>query len=247
MRGTYAQAQAYCQKEETRDPERPFVSFGEQPAAGIGAQGSRTDFEVIKDRFKEGDSLLSIAEDFPGHLVRYSKGLDRLQALYHKPRREKTLVYWYYGATGTGKSRLAFACYPDAYVKMGANKWWDGYESNHCTVIDDYRTGLCPFNELLRLFDRYSHRVEAKGCSMQFNSTVLIVTAPKSPADMWIGRELEDMRQLTRRIDYIRNFTLHPWDAIDEATLIPDRHFDVVEGEEKIDEPVLLLPPVSLF
>ena len=238
MRGSYSQALEYVQKEDSRDPERPFESYGVAPP-GCGAPGSRTDFEAIRDLFKEGNSYVSVADAFPGHVVRYSKGLDRLQSIYVAPRREKTVVHWYYGATGTGKSRLAFECYPDSYVKMGACKWWDGYESDECVIVDDYRCDLCTFASLLRLFDRYPHRVEGKGTSMQFTSKIIIVTAPKSFMEMWHGREAEDLNQLARRIEYIRNFNEHPWDAIDEASPIANRPFPAANHDAP--EPVLIL------
>jgi len=237
MRSTIDECVAYCQKEDTADPDRPFVEFGVRPAGAGNGSGSRTDWEEIRDLLKEGQGLEAIAESHPGHFIRYTRGIERLSALYESPRREKTLVYWYYGATGTGKSRLAFACYPDAYVKMGTNKWWDGYEHNDAVVIDDYRVGLCPFNELLRMFDRNPLRVEAKGCTKHFNSGVIVVTAPKAPLDMWAGREAEDLNQLMRRITYVRNFNVHPWDREDKENPTPARVFDAVEGEERDGEP----------
>lgn len=100
--------------------------------------------------------------------------------------------------------------FPDAYVKMGTNKWWDGYEQQECVIVDDYRRDLCTFAELLRLFDRYPMRVECKGASVEFYSKVIIITTPKAPADTWEGRCEEDIRQLERRIFEVRHFPGEP-------------------------------------
>ena len=100
---------------------------------------------------------------------------------------------------------------------MGDAKWWDGYTQPPCVIIDDYRPRLCPFNELLRLLDRYPVRVEYKGGSIHFNSQTIILTTPKSPRETWASRTEEDIAQLIRRIDEVRNFDLFPYPACDAA------------------------------
>ena len=69
---------------------------------------------------------------------------------------------------------------------------------------------MCTFSELLRILDRYPHRVEVKGGSVQFNSSLIIITSPKSPQETWDGRSAEDIAQLTRRITEIRHFEGEP-------------------------------------
>jgi len=94
----------------------------------------------------------------------------------------------------------------EPYVKMGGNKWWDGYDGDQDVIIDDYRRDLCPFHELLRLFDRYPMKVECKGYSTQFLAKRIFVTCPQRPELIWEGRGAEDLKQLTRRITEIRYF-----------------------------------------
>jgi hypothetical protein len=89
---------------------------------------------------------------------------------------------------------------------MPANKWWDGYEQQPAVIIDDYRRDFSTFAELLRLLDRYPHRVEKKGASIQFNSSTIIITTPKPPEETWAGRTEEDLAQLMRRITEVREF-----------------------------------------
>jgi len=213
MRGTLEQAVAYCSKPDTRapPPAPQFAEFGERPR-GVGRQGSRSDWDDIRDHLSGGGALAELAQTHPGHIVRYHGGLQTLQGYLKPQRREwKTEVHWYYGPTGTGKSRYAFREHPDAYQKMGGNKWWDGYDGHECVIVDDYRRDLCPFHELLRLLDRYPMRVEFKGGSREFVARTLIITTPYSPRDTWEGQTEEHLAQLIRRIDVVRNFSVNPY------------------------------------
>ena len=218
MRGTIQQSIDYCSKEETRALDVCELSeYGERPAPTAGVRGARTDWDAIRQACEEGKDLAAIAADFPQQAIVYSRGISALSSAYYGPRRTKTQVLWYYGSTGTGKSRKAFEDYPDAYVKMGDAKWWDGYSQQPCVIVDDYRPSLCPFNELLRLLDRYPVRVEFKGGSIHFNSGTLIITTPRSPRVTWQSRTEEDIAQLIRRIDEVRDFDFFPFPASDAA------------------------------
>lgn len=62
-------------------------------------------------------------------------------------------------------------------------KWWDGYDKQEFVILDDFRGSQMQFNELLRLLDRYQHRVEFKGGSRQFDSPNIIITSINHPKD----------------------------------------------------------------
>lgn len=94
---------------------------------------------------------------------------------------------------------------------MGGNKWWDGYSNQYVVIIDDYRCDLCPFSYLLKLLDRYPFMVEVKGGTVQFVSFYIIITAPIGPREMWVTRSNEDLNQLIRRIDEVRDFNMFPY------------------------------------
>lgn len=136
-------------------------------------------------------------------------------------RQQKTEVHWYYGPTGTGKSREAYRIAEAAssyYVKDPTNKWWDGYDQQDVVIIDDYRRDFATFATLLRLFDRYAMSVEYKGGTVQFNSRMIIVTSPKDPKSTWEGRSDEDIQQLMRRIDFKLHFDVFP--AVAQAAAV---------------------------
>lgn len=211
MRGTFAQAFAYCSKDDTRDPGAgfEFTEHGVKPD-GPG-QGARTDLALIGQCISEGQSLAAIAEAHPADFIRYHGGIRALQTLCAKPRTWKTRVWWYYGTTGTGKSHAARLQFEDAYWKNPTHTWWDGYDpGQESVIIDDYRCNFCQFSELLRLFDEYPLQLQVKGGTVQFRARDIVITAPHRPEVMWSGRTAEDLGQLMRRIETIRLFGEEP-------------------------------------
>lgn len=203
-RGTSHQNKLYCTK---------AGGFDQFEKGDIPRQGSRSDIEDVAKDVMAGKPLNEVIADNPEFYVKYRNGLTGLHAHYvstQGPRTWKTRVHWYHGPTGTGKSHRAFEeAGVDAYYKMGGNKWWDGYSGQAHVVIDDFRRDLCPFHELLRLLDKYPHRVEYKGGSIQFLATNIWITCNKPPDQVFIndeGAPREDLGQLIRRIEVIQYF-----------------------------------------
>ena len=208
-RGTIDQAIQYCTDITKRDVNAfgDIVEHGIRPAGG----GSRTDIRDCLGLVKQGKKLRDLYDQHPEVMVKYARGISAARIIYEDPRNFKTIVKWYYGGTGTGKSRAACdEAGDDVYWKAGGNKWWDGYDGQETVIIDDYRCDLCPFHVLLRLFDRYPMQVEGKGTVMQFRSRTIIVTAPHKPQVMWRSRVQEDLGQLLRRIEEIKLFGDEP-------------------------------------
>lgn len=205
-KGNAQQNTDYCTKDETRKAgTEPFVE-GIMPQ-----QGKRTDLEGVYRDIENGATVNDIIDNAPEVYIKYHSGIEKVIAAKQPARDFKTEIFWYYGATGTGKSRKAHhEAGPDAYSKMGNNKWWDGYCGHDVVIIDDYRKDLCPFHVLLKLFDRYPMRVEVKGASVQFAPRRIYVTTPLSPRETWRcedGSEREDIGQLIRRIEHVEQFT----------------------------------------
>lgn len=193
----------YVSKSETR-VAGPY-EFGTPVHAG-----QRSDLDDAINLVRDSKSLDSVISELPGTYVRYHRGLTSLLFGMDKPRNFKTRVFWYYGSTGTGKSRSVFETNESLYWKPATHKWWDNYKGESAVIIDDYRRDFSTFAELLRLFDRYPYIVEYKGGSRHFVSSSLYITTPMSPRETWIGRTEEDIAQLLRRIDVIRNFDEDP-------------------------------------
>jgi len=200
-KGTPEQNRDYCSKEEGREPgTEPFV-WGVFPN-----QGHRTDLDGLYALIKEGTSERNILEADPGNYFKYSGGIKRALILHQARRDWKPTVLWWYGSTGSGKSREAAERFPDAYWKMGSSRWWDGYDGQSEVIVDDYRRDLCTFGELLRILDRYPLLIEYKGGTCQFLAKTIVITTPRSPRDTWTGRTDEDLAQLERRIDEVKLF-----------------------------------------
>jgi len=209
-RGTIEQAITYCTDAGKRDLDTNggIVEYGIRPTG----QGTRTDIRNCVNAVKSGKSVRECFDSFPDVMVKYARGIAAARIAFEDQRDFKTYVKWYYGTTGTGKSRLARDETRDVntYWKAGASKWWDGYDGQETVIVDDYRCDLCPFHILLRLFDRYPLQVEGKGTMHQFRSKTIIITAPNRPEVMWRGRNNEDMQQLLRRIEEIKLFGEEP-------------------------------------
>ncbi len=167
-------------------------------------QGERTDLEEVKEILKETNKMrevVLVANSFQS--VRMA---EMILKYHEKPRNFKPLVKWYYGSTGSGKTRTAHEeCDPDdTHVQDRNIKWWEGYDAHKNVIIDDFRKDFCKFHELLKLIDRYPYRVECKGGSRQLLAETMIITSAYPPQDIYESRE--DLEQLIRRIDEIKIF-----------------------------------------
>lgn len=206
----------YCSKEEI------LFEKGEKPK-----QGKRTDLDEIKEIVENHGGMkdiLNIAKSYQS-----AKMGEILLKYKEKPRTWKTNVKWYYGSTGVGKTKTAFEELNEPWVSGKNLKWWEGYDAHENVIIDDFRGDFCTFHELLRILDRYEYRIENKGGSRQLLAKNIIITCPKSPEEIYENRSDEDIKQLLRRIDEIKNF-----DEISELEIFNTEVIDTeVEGNTK--------------
>lgn len=184
----------YCSK------EGDFYERGERPQ-----QGKRTDLVEIRDKVLKGETnLYEIAQTVSSYQgLRMAEGLSK----YVKaPAQCVKVVHWYYGPTGTGKSKLAFELAGEDYWVSGKDgKWYDGYWGQKVAIFDDFRGDFCPLHTLLRLTDRYPYRVEVKGGSIWFNPKTIIITSTYSPYECY-SQVPESIQQLMRRITVLKEF-----------------------------------------
>jgi len=203
----------YTSKRETFDEEANiFISRGDFETK----QGKRTDLKhnIKPDRMKDiitdlknGIKLTKAIEGREEIYVRNCNGLKDLSNKYQKDRTEKTYVIVRYGQSGTGKSESWTDNFnsDNIYVlpdSNGSNVWWDGYDSQDTSVIDDWNNNL-PLKYMLNLMDKTPMIVNIKGGTVKFNSKKLIITANKSPIEWFpnIDRDSEHYIALLRRID----------------------------------------------
>lgn len=193
-KGTPQQVKDYISKTDTS-----FFEYGEMPK-----QGKRNDIQEVLASVRSGETMRDIIPKATS--LQSIKVAEVCFKYFEKKRDFKPMVYWYYGSTGTGKTRQAYEQFPDAYEKKSETKWWDGYDAHESVIIDDFRKHHIDFVELLKLLDRYPCKVEVKGGFRQLLARNIVITAPQHPKDMYeyCG---EDVEQLLRRIDCIKLFS----------------------------------------
>lgn len=230
MRGTPQQSVAYCSKED----KNPY-SCGIAPAPG-----KRTDLAHTIELINEGATLGEICQsrDLTAQscAVKYSRGLMFLHSMQKMPKREPPVVIWIAGPTGIGKTRAAeeycHSVCEDYWMSNGELRWFDGYMGQAAVLFDDYRTSHTKFAMLLRLLDRYKMMVEIKGGYVQWHPNHIIVTAPKTPREMWNLRTEEDIAQLERRVTHV--LECNSYEQITEALQeITARREELEEEKEK--------------
>lgn len=194
--GTKTEAADYCKKDGN------FVEFGELKCE----QGKRNDIDMVRAIIKNGGTMKEVCDHASGY--QSIKCGEIMRKYYCRKRNWKPTVYWYYGETGTGKSASAISESDpnDRWISMDSLKWWDGYDGESDVIIDDFRASDCRLKTLLRILDRYEYKVETKGGSTQLLARRIWITCPYAPNECYRS-EGEDMKQLIRRIDYVKEFT----------------------------------------
>lgn len=187
QRGSVHQASDYCKK------DGDFIEWGTLPEL---KRTGKERWRFIIERAEIGD-LGSIRDEYPGEYFRY---YDRLKSFRLRDRDilPEITNEWWYGPTGTGKSRLVWEQFPDHYGKQ-LNKWWDGYEDEEVVVIEEW----CPKNEMtasnLKIWaDRYPFNAEIKGGQLKrIRPKKVIVTSNYTMEQCF--EKIEDLEPIKRR------------------------------------------------
>jgi len=199
-RGTSKQASVYCKKEKI------LFEYGECPS-----QGKRNDISVVKGMVNSGAKMAEIIDAVDSYQA--IKCAELILKYKEMERSWVPLVYWFWGPTGTGKTRTAFEMCEDPWVSGRDLKWWNGYDAHEDVILDDFRGDFCTFHELLRILDRYPYRVETKGGSRSLLAKRIIITSAMPPEICYYGVN-ERIDQLLRRITEIREFSKQPTMAV---------------------------------
>lgn len=167
--------------------------------------GKRTDIEVIREGLEAGDDMKQVLKKAKSMAsVNFAKAWFN-EFEEHLPKGTRIQVHWYYGNSGTGKTKKVLdQCEPFMPLSY---KWWEGYSGQDAILLDDLRPSWCAPEQLLRLLDpyRYQYRVEVKGGSRPLIATKIFITTPWHPEDFWKDIK-EDAKQLMRRIYELIHF-----------------------------------------
>lgn len=204
-----------CEASDTKNIE--YASKEETRIAGPWEYGEncnereRCDLKEIKNDIMKGLTVDKLTIENPEIYHQYGRTLNRIEtiALRKKYRNWMTECDWYYGPTGTDKSKAAFDMdnfNPDTHyvVSVEDSGFWNGYTGQETIIIDDFR-GEIPYATLLKLIDRYPFYVKIKGCErVPFLGKKIIITSPFHPSRInWGLREGDSINQLLRRVKLI--------------------------------------------
>lgn len=113
----------------------------------------------------------------------------RKRTLDNLPRDTKHL--WFWGPTGSGKTRKVMDDYPGAFIKS-PNANWKGYDDEEVVVIDDITTRRKKLgHDLKEWADIYPFRANG----MQVRPKLIIAISYDHPVDIWKndGRMVESI------------------------------------------------------
>lgn len=178
-KGSNVQASNYCKGLSEGKSVNVFYEAGVMPLPPGEAETAR--WESARDAAK-----LGLLDDVPADIyVRYYRTLkDIAKDNMTKPDDlDDVCGLWLHGPPGTGKSHVARADYPGAYLKM-QNKWWDGYQGEECVILDDFDSK--ELGHLLKIWvDRYSFLAEVKGGAVHIRPKKFIITSNYHPSELW--------------------------------------------------------------
>lgn len=184
----------YCRKE------------GDVWESGVEPLSPKAKGVVEKRRYEEAWELAKqgkIEEIDADIRMRHYSTIKRIRADYQVvPEAVKTLEHeWYWGSSGTGKTRKAREDNPGAYLK-NPNKWWCGYVDQEVVVIDEWS----PCHEVLashlkQWADHHPFCAETKGASICIRPRKIVITSNYSPEQCFLKEE--DLEPIRRRFKVV--------------------------------------------
>nr|QNJ57234.1 replication protein [Cressdnaviricota sp.] len=209
-RGTGTDNRTYCSKDGS------FWELGELPADNGHKRKNRDtlalEFIASADAGQAG--LATFRESNPGCALFSGHIMLRNFCESRRPvERPSVTCEWIYGNPGVGKSRMAHARFPNAYIKEPKTKWWSGYLFENEVIIDDYGSKCIDINHLLRWLDRYKCLVETKGGMLALLATSFCITSNFHPRELFKeddGSEHKQLPALLRRMKVTHMLTFPP-------------------------------------
>lgn len=199
-----------CHVEAARDIQAAILycrKDGDVTERGISPKTSVEKGDLEQERWK---TIRLAAEsgqfDLIPEKIRFNqvKTIDYIHDQAQKKRKlpdvDELNNYWYFGTSGTGKSRKARTENPDAYIKM-CNKWWDGYAGQDTVILEDFNMEQAKFlaHHLKIWSDHYPFPAEKKGGTIVIRPKRFIVTSNYSLEECFGEDKTGALEPLSRR------------------------------------------------
>lgn len=156
QRGNNQEAIQYCHKENN------FFEWGTKPENS----NQKCKWQNIMQLAKSGQ-LKQLESEHPRIYLMYS---EKLKSMIERPPViiQGDLPHeWWYGPTGTGKSKELWEKYPLHYQKK-KNKWWDGFYDQDIVAIEEWSPDHHMLSSHLKEWaDRYPFQAEIKNGTLQ--------------------------------------------------------------------------------
>lgn len=195
QKGTPQEASDYCKKD------------GDYVESGTLPMSQKRKGDLGREYWEEQLSLAKkgkVEECDPKLQITHFNALNAISARYAPmpPDNEDIDNQWFYGPTGTGKSRKARGDNPGCYLKM-CNKWWDGYLGEETVLIEDFDKKHEVLGHHLKIWaDRYAFPAEVKGSKVNLRPKKIIVTSNFHPNEIW--SDLSTLDPILRRFNVIK-------------------------------------------
>lgn len=225
-KGTGNDIECYCLKgDHDKDAVKankslmcnPIYEKGERPK-----QGNRSDLVTA---IEECESIGEFMDNNPELYCKYRNGIKDIYARKEtlKPKTyEQPEIIWNYGATGLGKTRMAFEDEECVNVNYDNSFFSDWHEAKVISLEE--MNGKIPYKTLLQLTDGYHnyYRINIKGGDKLVDLKRIYISSSVHPRDIYKQQELKEggIEQLMRRITKINHFTSEG--IIDETNISND-------------------------
>lgn len=205
-RGSQDQAIDYVTKDDTH-VGGPWT-YGDPR---VDRQGDRSDLRSYVQLIKDGATDLELLEADPHLFARYPHIVGRVRAALNRSSPFRSVdVRLFVGPPGSGKSKLAFDLFPDAFVSplSGNSFWMDGYDGQSAAILDDFGGARSRIGrpELCRLLDGYRLNVPVKGGFTAWTPVTVILTSNFTPQEWYDWSDTTQWDALKRRFSSVSVF-----------------------------------------